>query len=107
MTTVKMDWENLTLTASGHAGGGRAGNDIICAGISALTYALLNQLIDAKERGRTQLSWGVDEKSGEMRIAAVPKLGCQREVKAYFQVVMTGLKAIAQKHRGHIKIREV
>lgn len=107
MTRVWMNWDTLTLTASGHAGWAAAGKDIVCAGISALTCALVNQLEDAKERGRTQMTYDMDEKNGEIRISAIPASGYQREIKAYYRIVMTGLKAIAQQHRGHIKIREV
>ena len=52
MTKIRVDWQAMTLDAEGHSGGGMRGNNIICAGISALTQALLNQLIrDRRSEG--------------------------------------------------------
>ena len=107
MTQIRMNWEELSLSVSGHAGGDVAGKDIICAGISALTYALLNQLLDAEARGRTRLVWGVDEKSGDIHMTAIPFAGTRAEITAYYRVIMTGLKALAENYPRHIKIGEV
>lgn len=107
MTQIRMNWEELKLSASGHAGAGEKGSDIVCAGISALTCALLNQLKDAEARGRTRLVWGVDEKSGDINMMAIPFSGYRTEVYAYYRVIMTGLKAMAQEYPDNIKIGEV
>ena len=39
MTTITINWRELSLTAKGHACAGNFGEDIVCAGISALTQA--------------------------------------------------------------------
>ena len=107
MTQIRMNWEDMKLSATGHAGAGVAGTDIVCAGISALTYALLNQLQEAEARGRTRLIWGVDEKSGDISMMAIPYSGCITEIKAYYKVIMTGLRALAEHYPHNIKIGEV
>lgn len=106
MTRIRMDWENLTLTAEGHAGAGTAGNDIVCAGISVLTQTLLNTLLDAKARGRTRLKWEMDEEKGLLKIDATPYEMNRHEIWSYFRMTAIGLRAIAQHYPEHIKITE-
>lgn len=107
MTNVWMNWEDLTLKASGHAGAGVNGSDIVCAGISALTQALLNTLMDAEERGRIRLEWSMDEVNGGIRMKASPNAGYRKETEDYYRVIMTGLKAIREHYPENIKIGEV
>ena len=106
MTMIRMDWDKLTLKADGHAGGGPAGMDIICAGISAITQALLNYLQDQEEKGFVDLTWGMNIKSGSLRIRAKPYAGHVSTTKACFQMTMIGLKAIEETYPGHIEIKE-
>lgn len=107
MTKILMNWEDMTLVCSGHAGAGEKGNDLVCAGISALTYALLNTLIDAEERGRTRLAWKIDEEKGETRIQTIPFSGYWSEITAYYRVTMMGYRALAEHYPENIKIGEV
>lgn len=106
MTKVTIDWNELTLTAEGHAGAGTVGNDIVCAGISVLTQTLLHVLIDAKDRGRTKLQWQIDEKEGLLQIDANPYEMNRYEVWSYFRMAAFGLRAIAKQYPEYIKIRE-
>ena len=107
MTQIRMNWEELKLSASGHAGAGVVGTDLICAGISVLTYALLNQLLDAEERGRIRLDYKLDEKSGDISMRASPNAGYIGEITAYYRVIMTGLRTLAEHYPENIKIGEV
>ena len=107
MTVILMNWEDMTLVASGHAGGGEKGQDIICAGLSALTQALLFTLQDAKKRGRCALKWKIDEDSGDLRIDCRPYSGYYAEIRAYFRVIMKGLNSMAEVYPENIKIGEV
>lgn len=45
-----IEWEDgMEMIARGHAGHGEQGSDIVCAGVSALLYALVAYLDDAVE----------------------------------------------------------
>lgn len=44
MTKALYDRDNLTLTVSGHSGYAGKGSDIVCAGITAITIALVAAL---------------------------------------------------------------
>ena len=107
MTKVKMDWTKMQLSAEGHAGGMPAGENIICAGISAVTQALLNWLMDQEAKGFIQLAWKMDEKRGVLRIRAKPYAGHYTAVTACYQMAMTGLKAIRENYKDNIEIQEV
>ena len=41
MTTIKVNMDKMTVRVQGHAGAGEKGHDLVCAGVSALTNALL------------------------------------------------------------------
>ena len=107
MTKIRMNWEDMTLTASGHAGAGKHGQDIVCAAISILLYALVNQLRDAEERGRVTMEWMEDSDAGSMRIHVKPRSGEETRVRAYFRVILTGLKTMAEYYPGNVSVGEV
>ena len=107
MTKIRMNWEDMTLTASGHAGAGKYGQDIVCAAVSILLYALVNTLRDAEERGRVTLEWSDDPEMGNMRIHVKPRSGEEQKVRAYFKVTMMGLKTMAEYYPGNVSVGEV
>ena len=107
MTKITINWEEMSLKAEGHAGAGTAGNDIVCAGISVLTQTLLNALIEAHKRGRTELEYKIDEEKGLLKLEVNPYETNRREVWSYFKMTLIGLRAIAQNYPGHIKITEI
>lgn len=104
MTRIRMDWRTLELTAEGHAGGGPKGQDIVCAGISALIMALVNQL-NAEKQNR--LEWTESAEEGRIRIITDPPDNIRPRVKHYYQVIMTGLKAWEQAFPENIRTEEV
>lgn len=106
MTRIRMDWEKLSLRVEGHAKTAPRGEDLACLGASVLTSALLNALIDARERGRTRLSWKVQEKDGILSLEASPYANHRAEIRAYFKPIVLGLRALAQDYPENIKIHE-
>jgi len=104
MTRIRMDWKKLALTAEGHAGGGPRGQNIICAGISALTQALLNQLLLEEE---TRTIYTIDEEKGTLSVRTFPDERIKPRILDYFRVIMTGLKAWEQAFPENVKTEEV
>lgn len=107
MTRIHMDWRTFTLAAEGHAGAGGGGPDIVCAGISSLTLALLNVLMEEHELGNLTLTWDMDEKTGAISMNTQPGRTPRKIVRAWYRVAVTGLKAIEENYPEHIKITEV
>jgi uncharacterized protein YsxB (DUF464 family) len=107
MTTVRMNWARLELDAEGHAGYAPAGRDIVCAGISAVTMALLNYLMEEERKGFLKVKWSMNEKSGAIRIRAKPYAAHWTGTLACYRMAVIGLRAIAENYPGNIEIEEV
>lgn len=105
MTTIETDEKKFYVRASGHAGAGTMGNDIVCAAVSVLTQTLLNVLTDEEEAGRIELEWYM--KPGEIQIQALPMSAMHGRIKDYFHMAITGLKDIAEQYPQNIRIMEV
>ena len=109
MTQIIINREQLFLSTEGHSGSAPAGQDIICAGVSALTLALLNTLRAEEEKRQFRLSWGMGP--GKLHIKVNPKEGrfnqeARERIQDYFQVVETGLKALEEEYPANIIIIE-
>lgn len=102
MTVIFSDVDSMYLEAKGHAGGGPEGYDIICAGVSALTMALVNMLNEEQDKGRLQAEW--DMRPGEIKIRAKPlKPIYTRMARDYFRVIDMGLRAMADNYPDNVK----
>lgn len=87
--------EGPELTVSGHAGFAPAGEDIVCAGVSALVGALGAYLGELEERGGGTLT--VTNESGAWRVRFDPA-GKKREALAAFDTAWAGLGLIEERY---------
>ncbi len=99
------------LRAEGHAGGAPRGQNIICAGVSAITMALLNILVndDAEDRAEVNTKYRINEEKGLLSIRAKPAVAAKfdrMKVKAYFKMAVIGLQALAQEYPEEITVEE-
>ena len=106
MTKIRICWEEPELTASGHAGGAPQGQNIICAGISAITMALLNAIRMEMDEGPA-FSWEIREDTGYLKIKVAPNEMMRPKIMNYFEMAYIGLKAIEQENPEEISIEEV
>ena len=95
---------NYTLAVVGHAGQAPAGQDIVCAGVSALVGSLAKML----EQNRPQCErLGILLEQGCGCITVHPscdfKEGCQRA----FETVLCGLEQIAKQYPSYIRLEKV
>ena len=86
------------LTINGHAGYAEYGKDIVCAGVSAITYALLAWM-EHNEEEITQFDELMVE-DGQVYIACA---GSDKLTTA-FQVALMGLIEIARAHPDYVDI---
>ena len=101
----------FSLKAEGHAGGAPRGQNIICAGVSAITMALLNILLndDAEDRAEVDTRYSINEEKGILAIRSRPALAAKFDrvkVKAYFKMAVIGLQALAQEYPEEITVEE-
>ena len=101
--------EGVEIAALGHAGYGPCGQDIVCAGVSALLYGLKAYLeeepsLSAAEDPRgdgSQASYGIWEGDGEVRIRIVASSPAYREAVA---VVIAGLGLMARVYPAYVTL---
>lgn len=105
MIKAEMYWKRMRLEVKGHAGYAEEGKDIVCAGVSTLTGALIGVLEDAEARGRTMFEW--KDAEGTLTIWADPNMGSIQEIKSYFRMAVKGLRMIAEQYSKFVEIKEV
>lgn len=101
MTEIRMtEWEDgMEIIANGHAGYGERGSDIVCAGVSALLYALVTYLRGTvDERGIGQMQ--KQEQEGYLWVRCEGLTACDASALA---VIETGLGLIADAYPGHVR----
>ena len=106
MTKAKMKWNRLELQLDGHANFAASGKDIVCAGISMLTQALLQTLIDQEKEKKTHLFWAGSPDLGFLRVEAAPGKKYEDEIRACFRMCVTGLRMLEEKYPDYIKLEE-
>ena len=87
-----------SLLVVGHAGYSDSGTDIVCAGASAVVYALLGFLHNVRDK-ENRLTVSVE--SGETMVLW---RGNQAEVAAAFHMAVIGLAQIAQKYPRYVTV---
>lgn len=104
MTHIYYDAEGLELEVSGHANAGRMGEDIVCAAVSILTQALLQNLKIAQEREQFRMDYEY-ETPGEFRVK-VHTWENFYELQDMFNFVMVGMTMLENKYPEYITIEE-
>lgn len=98
---VKASYESrdgyYRLALDGHADYKAAGEDIVCAGISALVYALMGFLEINRDKTSHQ---HIEYESGKVRIFAVGN----EIIGGAFQMALTGLEMIANGYPKHLSV---
>ena len=100
--------EGVEISALGHAGYGPRGQDIVCAGVSALLYGLKVYLEEEMpfaaaepRQGGLQASYEVWEGDGELRIRIVAPSLAYREALA---VVLSGLRLLSRFYPDYVTL---
>jgi uncharacterized protein YsxB (DUF464 family) len=101
------DGDGLLLVAEGHAGYAPCGEDVVCAGVSALLYGFvaylegLSPIATAKRdsKGREIPHLAVEEKDGWLRVRTCGMGGLDR---AGFAVIEAGLRLVAAAYPAHV-----
>ena len=106
MVTVEFYRDNQGFTAmdlQGHAGY-NSGNDVVCAGISALAFALVGTLKSIKDISFRRLQY----KDGvTVEIEPFVDATEQLVVDAVFMTILIGLKQIQKQYPENIQVKEM
>lgn len=97
--------EGTALTLQGHAGAAPHGQDLVCAAVTGLVYALAQRM--------TELEGAFEEvpvirlEPGDAQISVVPKREYAAEVTAAFRLVETGLSLLQTHYPEQIQIQDI
>lgn len=89
MICVEIDTERGVLDVSGHAGYAAPGTDIVCAGASALAYAL------------ARYAGGAEVESGHMRINAE---NMDERMHGAFSCTLMGYELLEEAYPEHMRL---
>lgn len=92
------------LQMEGHAGGGRKGRDLICAGASTLAHTL-GEAVQLMERvGMLACPAHVQVQAGEAEIVALPRPEYLEEAALVFWTVQVGLSRLAEAYPRNVQL---
>lgn len=100
--TVKKG-RQFNISINGHAGYAKKGSDIVCAGVSALTIALVHTLDDLQDEGKVENIMNISD--GVVKIECLSMIYTDIvEVESAFNTVLCGLKHIEKEYPKNVKI---
>lgn len=103
MTTIQIS--DFRLSATGHTGYGKAGEDIVCAAVSTLTQVLAKQVCDAADKGWLTRPPVVIIRHGNVQIRCRPKRMYRAEMAYLWQAIGDGLSMVAHAYPNHVVIK--
>lgn len=98
---------SLHLTMHGHAGAGVKGQDLVCAGVSALACTLGSAVERMYEQRMLARCPRVELSDGSAEIIAVPKERFFRDCAMVFWAVQVGIGALAESFPANVCVEEV
>ena len=101
MTRVRYDPDRLRMDVRGHALQDEAGKDIVCAGISALIFALLNAATDSPDY---TTHYYVNRREAHITIQCYVDEQHEAACREMFRTVLYGLALIQKEHPDYLDI---
>ena len=95
-----------TLEIQGHAGSAPYGQDLVCAGVSALVYALAQRLTELDHQGAFEEMPRITLSSGSAQISVLATRKYQREVAEDFHLIHSGLMLLQNHYPQCIAVDE-
>lgn len=103
MIVVRYDREKCRMRLLGHAGSGRKGEDLVCAGVSTLAYTLAASVAALEREGKA-------EKSSVLLQPGCADISCAPvdppAVREVFDTVFRGLKVLSKNYRKYVRIMD-
>ena len=89
------------VTVEGHANSGEPGHDLVCAGVSALTYTLAANVAHLADNGHVRID-EVELKEGKAVIGCNPRSRVKSTVRLVYQTVCVGFEILAHDYPQYI-----
>ena len=95
------------LTLRGHADAAPKGEDLVCAGASALALTAARAVRYLYRRRLLCRTPRIQLVPGDAAVVATARPGCEAEVLMCFWTIQAGLSALAEQYPEHITLEEV
>ena len=92
-----------SVTARGHAGYGAYGQDIVCAGVSALLATAAEMLLRLEEAGEVRLPQPIKLEPGDVHLAFEP-LGDGNKAGMLWETLEAGLRLMEARYGQYVVI---
>ncbi len=96
-------YDNIIINIEGHSRYGDSGNDIVCAGVSALAYTLLNTLLDEEASGNIKLIRNIVA-DGVVNLEIKSFDFSKNRIDGMLYLIMTGFYMLEESYPDYIKI---
>lgn len=93
---IQIECKGFSLRVNGHAGYAPKGQDIVCAAVTVLCYALGGMLLRAQDEGLLHGAPEVELDDGEIRICCAPK--ARRPVRMIWDTALLGMEMVANEY---------
>ena len=102
-TKTVREGRQFKMSINGHADYAKKGSDIVCAGVSALTIALVHTLDDLQDEGKVENKMNID--NGVAEIECLSKIFTDIiEVESAFNTVLRGFRHIQKEYPKNVKV---
>ena len=102
-TKTVREGRQFLISINGHADYAKKGSDIVCAGVSALTIALVHTLDALQDENKVENKMEIDV--GVTKIECLSKIFTDIiEVESAFNTVLRGFKHIEKEYPKNVKI---
>lgn len=103
---ITICFDGLCMTASGHAGFAPNGKDIVCAGVSALSYAAAEYLTQMHQWGKLEKAPVIVMEPGEIRLECRPHITAESEAEHVFRYLEIGCRLIAESYPNNVTVAQ-
>ena len=101
---IRAVFSGTALELQGHAGAAPYGQDLVCAAVSALVYALAQRLTELESRGALEKPPVIELSSGAARIEAAAGEDSGGQLQEDFRLIESGLKLLAHHYPEQIEV---
>lgn len=93
----------ITFCASGHCNCGKKGEDLVCAGASALVIAISEYVKDNSYKLKSPPKSIIND--GYAQISFIPKLRYYKEIKGVLDVLLCGFSWLHNEYPKNVRIK--
>ncbi len=99
------DGKSLILTVKGHSGQAEIGHDIVCSGVSILTYTIAQIVSEMCEKGKLKKKPTIRLESGDAVVTCKPNKAYFNEAFHAFSVVQTGYSLLHHSYPQFVDVK--